>query len=236
MAGSVIVKSSLETAMKYCSLVSAKVSGRRRRVLFEVNVDDYSIADAVNSAKTNKNIAVLVYEGIGVGLSSISSQALKGSDINITWLCTVAGDVTEQDLQGYLSELPDGMTLTLKFPEDYVNYDLIFSIMEKYPKVRVCGSTLFAFDDFRVGLVGKDIIRSRGADFDASNYLVSGECNAAPTVYEEDIVLENIGVSGGKGTKKAKTSKKTSNGEGKARKQKVQKFSSFLFASGHHEL
>lgn len=231
---SVIVKADLETAMQYTSAVSTKISGRRHRVLFEVDVDDYNMVDAVSSARTNHNIVALVYEGLGLGFSSLETSLLDG--ISLMWMYTVASNVTEQDIDKVQQEVPSGVSLVLKFPEDYTDYDFVLNILQKYPNTRVCGCMFFAFEECKVGVVGKDILSRIGAPYDSTDYLVSGECNAVPTFLLEDVTLDDVAVGGSKKVGKRKSGGNSGNGEPKQKKQKVQKFSNLLFGGGTVEL
>lgn len=229
MAASVIVKSDLNSAMKYCGAVSAKIGGKRKRVLFEVPVDELSLPVALESAKRNRNIISLVYEGLDC---DISCEDASKEGVNITWVLPVAGNISVSDISRYVETLPKGMSLTLRFPEDFNDIDFIFELSSAFPDIRICGNTLFSFDGLRVGIVGRDILEKRGIDFDTSVYLVSGECNAIPTLFLDDVTLEEVS-AGGKSKGVRKSSKKSKSGDApKPRNSKVQKFRSFLFNSG----
>lgn len=228
MAASVIVKSDLENAMKYCGAVSTKVGGKRKRVLFEVATDEFSLPTALESARKNKNIISLVYEGLDC---DVDCETASKDGVNVTWVLPVAGNISVSDIARYVETLPKGMSLTLRFPEDFCDMDFIFELSETFPEVRLCGSTLFAFDEMRVGIVGRDILTKRGIEFDTQAYLVSGECNAVPTLDINDITLEETS-AGGKSKGSHKSAKKAkSKSATKSKSSKVQKFRSFLFNS-----
>lgn len=223
----VIVKTDLDTAKQYCGKsVFAKIKGKKNIAYFRVPVDDFSLAEAVAHAKVNKNILMLAYTGVGFGLKTFDGSF---SGVNIGWLVPVGGNVTEEDIQGYASEAPEGVSVVLQFPSDYKNLEFMCKIMDKYPNVRVCGGCAFCFDDCRFGCCGRDILTRAGIKFDTEDYLREG-CSCAVPVIEDSEV--SLGVFSGKQGEN-KNSTKSATG---AKKQKAQMFSSLLYGGGKVEL
>lgn len=220
----VIVKTDLETAEQYKGKsVYAKIKGKKNIAYFRVPVDDFNLAEAVALAKSNKNILMLLYSGVGFGLATVDTIG-----VYLGWKIPVGSNTTEEDIKGYVSTAPEGVSLILQFPDDYKNIEFMVKMMEKYPNLRICGGCTFCFDDCRFGCCGRDVLRRAGIKFDEEQYYHEG-CSCAIPVYDAEEV------SLGAFTTKPDSSK-SSKGNSSAKKQKAQMFSSLLYSGGKVEL
>lgn len=221
---SIIVKADLSLVTQYTGKsVVAKIGKKKFPVVFRVTVDDFSVEEAINTAKRDSNILMLNYVGSQGGLSQINPQG-----VYIAWIAEVGNDVSEEDIQKYIDTTPEGVTLVVKVPEDYKNIRFLYEMSEKYQNIRFCGGCLFCFDECKFGCCGKDICTARGIKFDDTEYIKEG-CSCAIPAF--DIADVELSVT----TAKNK-SKSSSSSSKKSKPSKVAMFSSLLYGSGKVEL
>lgn len=225
---SAIVKADLDSIREYKGKSAvAKIKGRKYQAYFRLDVDDFNLSEAVEYAKTDKNVLMLAYSGAGFALKS-QEGAVNG--VYIGWLIPVGNNVTEEDIQGYLKELPEGVSIVFQFPEDYKDLEFMVKMMEKYPAIRICGGHTFCFDDCRFGCCGRDVLTRAGIAFDKTDYLREG-CSCAVGIYE----LSDVSLSAAsRGSDKSNMGTKKQSGTQKAKKS--QQFSSLLYSGGKVEL
>lgn len=217
----VIVKADLSTAKQYTGkAVYAKVSKKKNQAYFRVAANDFNVSEAVSAASRDNNILAVEYEG--------TLDSLKGLNFNnvcLLWEMPVGNDVTEEDIQKIVAEVPEGVSILLTLPEDFVNIRFVCDMLDKYPQIRFSGGNLFMFDGYAIGVCGKDLLTKRSIKFDSDKYLFyEGEDSALPVFDESEIELE----SGQKSTVKSSSS----NASKKAKSSKASLFSSLLYGDG----
>lgn len=71
-------------------------------------------------------------------------------------------DVTESDIENVLNELPEGVTMIIKLPEEYCNMEFVYNMSIKYNRVRFCGGDLLNIPRCNIGCCGNDVAERKG--------------------------------------------------------------------------
>lgn len=219
---SMIVKADLSEIKEYTGKsVSAKIGKKSHPVLFRVNVDNFSVEEAIDVAKRDSNIVMLNYIGSPAGLANIDTKG-----VYITFSVEVGNDVSEEDIVKYIADIPEGVTLVVKLPEEFKNIRFAYEMSQKYDKVRFCGGCLFCFDECRFGCLGRDICTQKGIKFDDTEYIKTG-CSCCIPI--DDIANVELSISNSK-------QKSSSHSGNKSKNSKASLFSSLLYSGGKVEL
>lgn len=216
---SVIVKANLEQVKEYKNKnVSTKVGNKKHQVYFKVEVDDFSLVEAIEHAKMDRNVLMLEYAGSDNYLKSV---VLAPSDIfpYVGVSYEVGMNLSEDDITNALAEYPAWTTVIIKLPDEYKNLEFLHGMCQKYPRIRFCGGYTFSIDGCRLGCCGRDILEKKNIKVTDTDYLKDGCSCALQTLQFEDVELA---VSA-----KAERSSNTSGTKSSAPK-KAAKFSNLL--------
>lgn len=216
---SVLVKSNLEVVSKYDGKgVTTKVGSKKHQVYFKLYCDDSDIEECISLYRRNTNIILLDYQG--------TLQALKDADLNgiyITKSYTFGNNVNAYDIRSVVSELPENVVGVIKLPEDFSDMKFIIDMCEEYPNIRFTGGIFFAFDEARIGYIGKDILLKNNIKGDEARLIYEGTDCALDTFVDEDVELVEGRV------KASKSSGKSSTG---GKKKKTLLFNDLLYQNG----
>ena len=229
MISSVIAKIDLDDMKEYHNkTVTTKIKTRKYSVKFRVAVDEYNMNEAVKLAKSDSNIIMLAYDGVGYGLKNLT-ESLDG--VYFGWVVPVKLNVTEEDIKSYLSFAKDGVSIIFKVPDEYKDIEFMYKMMEKYPNIRFCGGKAFCFDECRFGCCGRDICQKAGIQVTNKDYWREGCCCALDVYNADELVLSvTEKVTSAKSGKKLSSEKKSSS------KAKPQMFTNLLYGNGKVDL
>ena len=178
---SVIVKTSYDNAKQYRGKsVFSKIDKKKHNVYFRVACDDFSIEEIL--ANKDDNILVYVYEGMD---TNPIYRGITSTDRYIVREYEFGNDITEDDIISVLEDTPSGVTPILKVPEDYMDFEFVCRMCDKYPRIRFCGGMLFCAKGCRLGCCGRDILDTAGIKYTDSNLIVKG-CDCALKILNEE--------------------------------------------------
>lgn len=152
-----IVKTDLERAKEYTGKgVATMVGSKKHTVVFRVSVDDFTLEEAVSLYKRDRNIVMLDYVGTLEYLSTCSEALFDG--VYVGRKIDVGSDVFQEDIEGVLSKLPQGVTLVVGLPDDYSDMEFVYNMSHKYPNVRFCGGNLFLLEGCNIGCCDSKVL------------------------------------------------------------------------------
>lgn len=168
----VLIKVNEETASKYRNGNCYAIQGKKRMPsLFRLEADDYTIEDALNEFKENKNVAVIDYVGNMSKLESLDSSAFESVYIVYKH---VLEEVTENDVAEAVHSTPIGVVCMCELPEDFNDMKFVYDMCIKYPSVRFCGGYLFRLEGCRIGYCAKDTL-DENINVKSEKYIASGD-------------------------------------------------------------
>lgn len=216
----VIVKANLEQVKEYKNKnVSLKIGNKKHQVYFRVEADDFSLLDAIEHAKTDRNVVMLEYAGSD---NFIKSVAVAPSDnfpyVGVSY--EVGMNLSEEDIVNALAEYPEWSTIIIKLPDEYKNLEFLYNMCQKYPRIRFCGGYTFSIDGCRLGCCGRDILEKKNIKVSDSEYLKIGCSCALQTLQFDDVDL-SISL-------KAERTSNTSSGTKSPASKRSAKFGSLL--------
>jgi hypothetical protein len=152
----VIVKVNQETASQLRNGNCYAVVGKKKTpALLYIEADDYTIVDAIEEFKANKNVGVVEHMGTHNKLSSLSSEIFRGA---YTILTHELSTVTEEEVEKAVASTPAGVACMCKLPDDFCDMRFIRAMCDKFLNLRFCGGYLFRLDGCRLGYIAKDTL------------------------------------------------------------------------------
>lgn len=206
----ILVRTDLERQFEYRNKnVKSKIGNKKQQVFFKVMVDDFTLEDALVSARNDRTILMLEYVG---SEQFIQSSNLDFSNVYIGIKHEVGNNVTEEDIEKLANSVPNGVVILVKVPDDFSNMEFIFNMSSKFSNVRFCGGHMFCFDDCKVGCCGRDILKAKDIKFDESDYIKSGCCCSLPTFDIADVSLE-VSLKSERSSNSSKSKSKSTSGK-----------------------
>lgn len=184
----VLVKAELDRVRGFIGKsISTKVGNKKHPVILKLTVDDFSVREAVELAKIDKNIAMINYTGTLSGLSSLDGLDL--SDIYIGYEIDATHCADEESVEHYYSACPEFLTPIFRLSDDFCNMKFIQDMCKKFPRVRFTGGKTFELLDCRLGSFGLDCADRAGIQVKKIEYIHDGDYDCFQVLEDTDIDL-----------------------------------------------
>lgn len=207
------------TALGYKGMnLSAKYNNKKHKVYLKLNCDDYILEDGLSLARVSKNILMVNYQGIGT--SQVYLGLTNDTGIYVGRVMDFGNDITEEDIERLVINIPEGITPIIKLPEDFTNLRFIWEVSKKFPRVRFCGGKLFAIEGVKVGAIGVDVLDRVEAKYGEDAYSLGGRVDA---LEEVDISTLEIKASS-KAERTGNSTKRGSSGSTASKKKVTRDF------------
>ena len=219
----VLAKCGFEEAQGYDGMaLSAKVDGKKHDVRLCVVCDDLSLEKALAYARRNVNVLLLEYHGTGEFplYKQLTRDRLSGVRLNV--VVEQGMDMDEEDVRSLIAETPQGVRLVISLPDEYMDMRSITRLSSGYPSVRFYGNGLFPLRGSRVGRFDENDLNGCGVKFTQS--------------YEGCEPIKSMSLAELEITATESHEKQEKAATASAPKQKVKKFSDFIFAGGTFDL
>lgn len=211
------------TALGYKGMnLSAKYNNKKHKVYLKLNCDDYILEDGLSLARVSKNILMVNYQGIGT--SQVYLGLTNDTGIYVGRVMDFGNDITEEDIERLVVNIPEGITPIIKLPEDFTNLRFIWEVSKKFPRVRFCGGKLFAIEGVKVGAIGVDILDRVEAKYDDDAYSLGGRVDAL-----EEVDISTLEIKASAKTERTGNGTKRGSSGSTASKKKVTRDFTDLF-------
>lgn len=185
----VLVKANLEDVIPYKGKnISTKVGNKKQQVLFRVEADDFSLVQAIEHSRVDKNVVMIDF----AGTDNYIKSCVLSNETNVPYIgvpVEVGLNLTESDIANMLMGYPEWVTLIIKLPDEYKDIQFLTEMCHKYPRIRFCGGYTFNIDGCRVGCCGKDIVEKLDIKLGNLDYIHQGCSCAFETVSFNDIEI-----------------------------------------------
>lgn len=208
----VLVRANLSDIFAYKGKnVTTKIGSKKHQVLFRVEVDDFSLVQAIEHSKNDKNVLMLDFAGTENFIKSCSVDA-SGKIPYVGVRVEVGLNLTEQDIVNMLAVYPEWVTLVIKLPDEYKDMQFLYEMCKKYNRIRFCGGHTFNIDGCRLGCCGLDLIEKLDIKVNNVNYIHQG-CSCALESFDitdvELVVSQKAERSSNTGSSKSKSKSST---------------------------
>ena len=199
-------------------------NNKKTPVYLKLMCDNTNLKESIDLARGSKNILMVEYQGIDSGDLEIDNSVYVGKIIDF------GNDLRIEDVDRLVNSFSDNLVSVIKLPPDFTDLELLYNISLKYPQIRFCGGELFAIAGVKVGVIGVDILDSRGIKFNVDSYYLKGDDYALPVVDIETLEIDTTGKGDVKKKKAKKDGKSQSASSAKKPAKKKMNFGSMMMA------
>lgn len=212
---SIICNVDFSTAQKYRGKsLSAKYSNKKHRVYLKLVCDDSTLQECIELAKQSKNILMISYQGLG----SWEHFKASVSGVYVGYGMDFGVDISEEDIERALVDIPDGITPIIHLPESFKDMEFLWRVSKKFPRLRFSGGQLFSIAGVKVGEIGVDVLERHDVKFGAESYRLRFGVDAVENVAISSLEIDASGKPESTSTRKPKSTtsaKKTDNIRGR---------------------